>query len=49
VSEYYDGAVLVENGYVARGDDAYRLRRIGIHDDVSRTPSLFAWRLARLL
>lgn len=48
VSEYYAGAVLVENGYVARGDDAYRLRRIGIHDDVSRTPSLFAWRLARL-
>jgi len=48
VSEYYDGAVLVESGYVSRGDDAYRLRRIGVHDDVSRTPSLFAWRLARL-
>jgi len=47
-SEYYAGAVTVENGWVSKGDDAYRLRRIGIHDDVSRTPSLFAWRLARL-
>jgi peptidoglycan/xylan/chitin deacetylase (PgdA/CDA1 family) len=48
VAEYYDGAVLVESGWVSRGDDAYRLRRIGVHDDVTRTPSLFAWRLARL-
>ena len=47
-AEYYDGAVLVENGWVSRGDDAHRLRRIGIHDDVARTPALFAWRLARL-
>ena len=46
--EYYAGAVTVENGWVSRGDDPYRVRRIGIHDDVSRTPALFAWRLARL-
>ena len=48
VSEYYEGAVTVHNGWVSRGDDTYTLRRIGIHDDVSSTQSLFAWRLARL-
>ena len=48
VSEYYDGAVTVEGGWVGRGDDPYTLRRVGVHDDMTSTSALFAWRLALL-
>lgn len=48
VSEYYDGALVTTRGWVSRSDDRFRVRRIAMHEDVSRTPPLFAWRLALL-
>jgi peptidoglycan/xylan/chitin deacetylase (PgdA/CDA1 family) len=48
VKEYYEGAVTTDPGWVALGDDPLRLRRIGVHDDMSWTTPLFAWRLALL-
>jgi peptidoglycan/xylan/chitin deacetylase (PgdA/CDA1 family) len=47
--DYYVGALSTDEGPVARGDDIYRVRRIGVHDDVTRTTSLFACRLASLV
>jgi peptidoglycan/xylan/chitin deacetylase (PgdA/CDA1 family) len=47
-SEYYAGAVTTEPGWVSRGDDPYRIRRINMHDDMTRTTALFAWKLALL-
>jgi peptidoglycan/xylan/chitin deacetylase (PgdA/CDA1 family) len=48
VGEHYAGAVTVDSGWVSPGDDPRRLRRIGVHDDMSWTTPLFAWRLASL-
>ena len=45
----YDGAVGTVNGPVTRDCDPFRIHRIGIHQDVSRTTNLFACRLASLV
>lgn len=47
--ELYAAAVSVDEGPVARNDDRHRLRRIGIHHDVTRTTGLFACRLVSLV
>jgi peptidoglycan/xylan/chitin deacetylase (PgdA/CDA1 family) len=47
--EHYAAAVSVEEGPVSMGDDRHRVRRIGIHHDVTRTTSLFACRLVSLI
>jgi peptidoglycan/xylan/chitin deacetylase (PgdA/CDA1 family) len=47
--ELYAGALSTIEGPVAAGDDVYRLRRIGVHHDVTRTTALFACRLAALV
>ena len=47
-SEVYAGAVTTEPGWVSRGDDPYRIRRINMHDDMTRTTPLFAWKIALL-
>lgn len=47
--EYYVGALTTDEGPVAMGDDVYRIRRIGVHNDVTRTTSLFACRLVSLV
>jgi peptidoglycan/xylan/chitin deacetylase (PgdA/CDA1 family) len=47
-SAYYAGAVTTEPGWVSKGDDPYRIRRINMHDDMTRTTALFAWKLALL-
>jgi peptidoglycan/xylan/chitin deacetylase (PgdA/CDA1 family) len=43
--EYYVAALATGGGAVSKGDDPFRIRRIGIHDDVSRTIPLLACRL----
>jgi peptidoglycan/xylan/chitin deacetylase (PgdA/CDA1 family) len=48
VRHYYSGAVTTVPGWVSMGDDPTRLRRIGIHEDMTATASLFSWRLAQL-
>lgn len=47
VREYYSGAVTTVPGWVSMGDDPTRLHRIGIHEDMTTTASLFSWRLAQ--
>ena len=47
--EHYAGAVSTEEGHVSVGDDLHHVRRIGIHNDVTRTTSLFACRLVSLV
>ena len=47
-SQYYAGAVTTEPGWVSRGDDPYRIQRINMHDDMTCTTALFAWKLALL-
>ncbi|MGQ0665540.1 MAG: polysaccharide deacetylase family protein [Nitrospiraceae bacterium] len=49
VQEFYSAALTVEHGVVSRGDDPFTIRRIGIHNGIARTHSLFACRLATLL
>lgn len=47
--EYYAGALCTEEGPVAQGDDLHRIRRISVHDDVTRTTPLFICRLLSLV
>jgi len=47
-SQYYRGAVTTRTGWVQRRDDPFTVHRIGVHEDVSWTTPLFAWRLALL-
>lgn len=47
--DLYVGALSTDEGPVNAGDDLHRLRRIGIHNDVTRTPALFACRLVSLV
>ena len=47
--ELYAGALTTEDSTISRGDDMHRLRRIGIHNDVTRTTALFACRLVSLV
>jgi peptidoglycan/xylan/chitin deacetylase (PgdA/CDA1 family) len=47
--ELYAGAVSTIRGAVRHDDDRFRLPRVGIHDDVTRTTSLFACRLVSLV
>jgi peptidoglycan/xylan/chitin deacetylase (PgdA/CDA1 family) len=47
--ELYVGALSTIRGAVRHEDDRYRLPRVGIHDDVTRTTSLFACRLVSLV
>ena len=49
VQEFYSAALTVEHGVISRGDDPFTIRRIGIHNGIARTNSLFACRLATLL
>ncbi len=42
----YGAAFTVQSGPVAAGDDPYRLKRISIHEDMTRSRALF---LARIL
>lgn len=45
VREFYGAALTTERGVVSPGDDPFRIKRIGIHDDVSMTVPLFACRI----
>lgn len=45
VRELVDGALTFGPGSVRQGDDFFRVRRIGIHNDISETRALFACRL----
>lgn len=47
--ELYAAALSTEEGPIARGDDLHHLQRIAIHNDVTRTKSLFACRLVALV
>jgi peptidoglycan/xylan/chitin deacetylase (PgdA/CDA1 family) len=47
--ELYVGALSTREGPVAPGEDLHHLRRIGIHNDVTRTTALFACRLVSLV
>lgn len=47
--ELYVGALSTHEGPVAPGDDLHHLRRIGIHNDMTRTTALFACRLVSLV
>jgi peptidoglycan/xylan/chitin deacetylase (PgdA/CDA1 family) len=49
VKEYYTAALTVKRGIVEKGDDLYQIRRIGIHNDVSKTVPLFVYRLTTIL
>lgn len=42
----YIGAVTTSSGWNASGADAHLLRRVGVHEDVTRTPAAFLARLA---
>ena len=46
--EYYAGALTTEPGWVSHGDDPFRLRRINMHEDMTRSAPLFAWKIALL-
>lgn len=47
--ELYAAALSTEEGPITRGDDLHHLQRISIHNDVTRTTSLFACRLVDLV
>ncbi len=42
----YDGAVTTRKGWNALGANRFLLNRIGLHEDMSSTPAMFACRLA---
>lgn len=46
VKENYVGAVSTEEGLVCPGDDIGRLKRLGIHNDISFTRALFECRIS---
>lgn len=46
VRAHYAGACTTRKGWHGRGKDPYRIRRIGMHDDVSRDPTAFLARLS---
>jgi peptidoglycan/xylan/chitin deacetylase (PgdA/CDA1 family) len=48
VPDYYRGAVVTQHGTTRRGDDPFEIRRIGIHDDMTSTNAMFAWRRSGL-
>jgi peptidoglycan/xylan/chitin deacetylase (PgdA/CDA1 family) len=48
VRRHYIGAVTTHRGWHRAGGDSYRIRRIGIHDDVSRRAASFLGRLSGL-
>jgi peptidoglycan/xylan/chitin deacetylase (PgdA/CDA1 family) len=46
--EGYSSAVTTKKGWNNFGDNSYTLKRIGIHDDISNSLSLFACRISNL-
>jgi len=44
VREHYIGAFSTKSGYVSSDDDRYTIKRVGVHEDVSRTVAMFACR-----
>jgi len=49
VEKYYRSALTTIRGNIARDDGDYLIKRLGFHDDVSSSVSLFACRLAMIL
>jgi peptidoglycan/xylan/chitin deacetylase (PgdA/CDA1 family) len=47
VRRYYDGALTIRDGMNVAASDRWRLRRVGVHEDVSHTRPLFLARLAQ--
>lgn len=46
VSRNYSAAVTTHRGWVRRGDDLFRLNRIGVHEDIAATETQFLARLS---
>ncbi len=45
-SHHYLGAVSTDKGWYAPGRDPYRIPRVAVHEDISRTPDAFLARLS---
>ena len=49
VQEHYKCALAADSGFVRHGDDLFALKRIGIHNDISFTKSMFACKISGIL